>query len=307
MKISVYITSYNQKHYLPEAIESVLNQTLKPYQLIIIDDYSEDGSQELISAYHARYPKLITPVYHSQNIGIAYTRNEALERVKGDYVTFVDGDDRFLPDKLNKEAKILQNNEQAQIAFSNVYYINEDGERIGIWVESKNPPDGDVFYQTFARDFPVGRLFRSELVNYRAWKQIGLYDPSLLNLYEDYDMRIRLTKSLRTVYCDHPLSEYRLHQGGVSTVKFIQHFKALEYIYHKNKSLLNDLNQPERIYVTRQVKKLIARQAKYAAKEYYQEKQLIKAVKLLFDAKRYDPHVFRWSSLLRALLRHIIY
>jgi hypothetical protein len=66
-------------------------------------------------------------------------------------------------------------------------------------------------------------------------------------------MWIRLTKSLRVVCCDDPLSEYRRHNVGLSRVKFTRHFEALDYIYQKNKSLLNDLSKAERDYVNQKL------------------------------------------------------
>lgn len=290
MKISVYITSYNQKKYLIEAIESVLAQTLKPFQIIIIDDCSTDGSQDIISSYHKKYPELIIPVYHKENTGIAKTRIDALQIVKGDYVTFLDGDDRFLPTKLEKEIRILKENKDAQIVFSNFFYIDENGTRKRIWAEHKKPPVGYVFSQTFARDFPRQTLFRSELVDYRAWKRIGFHDTNL-SIYEDYDMRIRLTKQLKVAYCDEPLSEYRIHGDGLSRCKAIHHLETIKYIYRKNMPLLNDVNDEERNYVKGKLDSLLADIALKVSREFKQEKQNLLSIKYLFYAILSDPSI----------------
>jgi glycosyltransferase involved in cell wall biosynthesis len=290
MKISVYITSYNQKRYLKEAIESVLAQTLKPCQIIIVDDCSSDGSQELIAGFHSQHPDLIIPIYHTQNTGVTQVRIDALQVVAGDYVTYVDGDDRFLPTKLEKEARLLQASSHAQIAFSNNFYMTADGVHTGIWAEEVKPPEGDIFCQTFARDFPKRNLFRMELVNYHAWEKVGFYDPNL-QIYEDYDMRIRLTKHLRAVYYDEPLTEIRRCNTGLSSSKSGRHFEALDYIYQKNKALLVDLGDAERDYVTRKFGEWIARVATRASGEALNESQPHQAAKLLLDAWHYDPAV----------------
>lgn len=248
MNISVFITSYNQKNYLIESIESVLQQTLKPLQIVIVDDSSTDRSQEVIKGYHSRYPRLITPILHARNMGVAQARIDALKAVVGDYVTYVDGDDRFLPEKLENEAKRLRENPQAQIAFSNNYYMDQNGVHFGVWIEKEKPAEGDIFSQTFARDFPKKNLFRMELVNYPSWKSIGFHDPQL-SLYEDYEMRIRLTKTLQAVYVDKPLSEIRWHTRGLSKMGLSDHFMAIRYIYNKNKILLDCLNQDQKNYV----------------------------------------------------------
>jgi glycosyltransferase involved in cell wall biosynthesis len=192
------------------------------------------------------------PVYHTRNQGIAQTRIDGVRAADGDYVSHVDGDDRFLPTKLEKEARLLQDSANAQIAFSNYYYISSDGTRTGVWADQQKPPRGYVFCRTFARDFPKGSLFRNELVNYRAWKRIGFYDPSL-PLYEDYEMLIRLTKHLQVAYHDEPLSEYRRHESGLSRARAVDHLDALNYIRQKNNALLDDVSSSARAEVERKL------------------------------------------------------
>jgi glycosyltransferase involved in cell wall biosynthesis len=252
MKISVYITSYNQKAYLVEAIESVLAQTLRPHEIIIVDDASSDGSQEVIKAYATRHPDLVRPVLHTRNTGVARARTDALNSVTGDYVTYVDGDDRCLPTKLEKETGALARTPSAQIAFSNYYYIDEEGRRRGVWADEEKPPTGDVFCETYARAYPRRNLFRTELVNYRAWKRIGFYDPGLV-VFEDYDMRIRLTSKLRTTYCDEPLGEYRRHGGGLSSCARLRLLKTAEVVCGKNRPLLASLPLERRRWVEREL------------------------------------------------------
>jgi glycosyltransferase involved in cell wall biosynthesis len=244
-KISVYITSYNQKKYLIEAIESVLAQSLKAHEIIIVDDCSNDGSQELIAKYAQKYPNLIFPIYHTKNFGVVQTRLDALNAVTGDYVTYVDGDDRFLPEKLEHEFEILAEHPNAQIAFSNNYYINPAGQPIGRWIEEEKPPQGLIFKETFGRRFPKNSLFRMELVNYQAWKAVGFHDTAI-TIYEDFDMRIRMTKHFQAAFCDQPLSEIRMHDKGLSNLEAKQHLASLDFIFHKNRHLLDDLTESDR-------------------------------------------------------------
>ncbi len=306
MKISVYITSYNQKKYLIEAIESVLAQTLQPSQIIIADDCSFDGSQRLIKGYASRYPDLITPIYHEKNLGVTQTRIDALHMVTGDYVSYVDGDDRFLPTKLEKEARLLRDNCNIQVVFSNNYYITESGERSDVWANSESPPDGDVFCQTFARDFPRKNLFRMELINYHAWKVMGFHDPNL-KLYEDYDMRIRLSKKFRIAYYPEPLSEIRTHDKGLSNMPMSIHLEALEYIYKKNKILLADLDVSNREYIQSKLKPWLAKIATRTATQIINQgsKSLYaksKALGYFLKACSYHPKQFDIKLLKNILL-----
>lgn len=311
-KISVYITSYNQKTFLVEAIESVLNQTLSPYEIIIVDDCSTDGSPEVIAGYISRYPNLlITPIYHTHNQGVTQSRIDALQAVTGDYVTYVDGDDRFLPTKLEKEAKLLQENPDVKIVFSNYYYINSDGIRTEIWADGEIPPHGNVFCQTFARDFPKRNLFRNELIDYQAWRNIGFHDSSLY-LYEDYEMRIRMTKVLRVAYHDGPLAEYRSHKGGLSRAKAKEHLVALKYIYQKNTTLLDDISDNERKDIQRKVNGWMAEIAKRASDQaltgiQYHRANRRDAFKYWLESIRYNPKNFNLRFALQVMLPRRVY
>jgi glycosyltransferase involved in cell wall biosynthesis len=218
----------------------------------------------VIAGYASRYPA-ITPIYHAQNQGVAQTRIDALKAVTGDVVTYVDGDDRILPAKLEKEVQRLQAS-GAQMVFSDVYRIDAGGKRIGQWAGKKSLPQGMIFCQTFARDFPRGILFRHELVDYRAWKEVGFYDPNL-RIYEDYDMRIRLTKRLRVAYCDEPLSEYRRHDLGLRNARAAEKVSVFGYICEKNRPLLADLDDEKRQYVQGGLDKWQAHLLRMAAKE----------------------------------------
>ena len=245
-RITVFITSYNQKDFLIEAIESVLSQTLQPFEIIISDDCSNDGSQEVIARYAHKHPQLIRPFYHKQNIGIPRNKSFALEQTKGNLVTYLDGDDRFLPRKLELELDWLKSHPDSKIVFSNVYYINEKGERTGIWVEDDQKlPTGYVFSQAFSRDFPRGSLFRNELIDYDCLKKVGFFDSEFA-MYHDWELRIRLTKHFNVAYCPEILNEYRRHAEGISRSVPSHHFDEMERVYQKNKDLLTSLSETDR-------------------------------------------------------------
>ncbi len=292
MNISVYITSYNQKNFLREAVESVLAQTMRPAQIIIIDDCSTDGSRDVIIAYKSRFPSVITPVFHEQNTGIAQSRIDALRAVTGDYVSYVDGDDRFLPRKLEQEAHVLSEGTNAQAVFSNNYYISEEGERTGVWAENVLPPENDIFCETFARDFPKRNLFRMELIRYSALQNIGFHDPELA-LYEDFDLRIRLAKSATILYCNEPLSEIRVHRKGLSSRTADEHLAALNYIYKKNSPLLEDLDRRKKNYVSKRYYHWMSQIAQRAARRELQNGfhfgAKTNALRYLIKAFQYSP------------------
>jgi glycosyltransferase involved in cell wall biosynthesis len=306
-EVSVGITSYNQKDYLIEAIESVLNQTLQPHQVIIVDDCSTDGSQGVIVDYASRYPRLITPIFHGRNKGIARSRNEALRAVTGEFVTMLDGDDRFLPAKLEKEANLLVENRDASIAYSNFGYISAEGARADVWADNVMPPEGDVFYQVLARDFPRQNLFRNELVDHHAWERVGFYDPRFTS-YEDYEMRIRLTKSLKVKYTGELLTEYRIGHSGssLSNAGAAEHLANLEKIAQKSRNLLKDATPEQRKYVQRNLDIFLGDMAVRAMKRAIEGRGFVNngfnSLKFYLKSLRYQNGKIDYGFALKLLL-----
>lgn len=311
MNISVFITSYNQKAFLVEAIDSVLAQTLKPSQIVIVDDCSADGSQQVIKDYQSRYPDLITPILHTQNQGVAQARVHALQAVTGEYVTYVDGDDRYLPTKLEKEAAYLAACPDAQIVYSNNYYMTQDGRRTGTWITDKRPSQGDVFAQTLTRKFPRGSLFRMEMLPYALWLEVGFHDVALAVL-EDWDMRIRLSKHYRVAYLDEPLTEIRVHNSGLSSVSTAQKLAAFEYIWQKNKLLLSDMDVAEQHALAVEMDRLhayfIRRQAKEQLGAYPRPYQGSKSQAWAYYRQSWCYHrCLDWDLLLGLILPPRVY
>lgn len=300
MKISVYVTSYNQKAELIEAIDSVLDQTLKPFQIIIIDDHSSDGSQEVIESYANRFPDLIAPIFHDQNLGVGRTRSDALHAVTGDHVTYLDGDDRYLPTKLEMQAKILQADPRAEIVYCNDRYIRPNGDLFDFWTEDPDLlPEGDLFPQVFAWDFPKRIPFCMELINFEAWKRIGFYDQNL-RIYEDWDQRLRLTKAYRVACCREALTETRIHHRGLSSSKFAVHLSAVRYIYGKNRDLLDD--HPDRHAIETKFQKWLAKIERRAAWQAFEEGDRDQSRDLCLESLRHDLNPITLKLLTRSII-----
>jgi glycosyltransferase involved in cell wall biosynthesis len=301
-KISVFITSYNQKTYLIEAIESVLSQTLRPFEIIIVDDCSTDGSQKVIAGYAQVYPDLIKPYYHRRNLGIPANKRFALEHVRGDLVTYLDGDDRYIPEKLELELEIYQAHPEAKIVYSNYYYIDPEGQRIGLWADSNTPPPiGYVFPQVFGRCFPHGSLFRNELIEYQSLKKVGFYDDDLA-MYEDWELRVRLTNHYRVAYCPEPLAEYRIHSGGVSKSPSSSHYNELRKVYEKNRFLLESLPEADRVMIRKKLFTIFAHFAQLAAWEEAKKKNIRLGLKYWIESFKYNLKSFHHRLPVHILL-----
>ena len=113
--ISVMIGAYNAAPYLGEAIDSVFAQTYRPLELIVCDDGSDDGTADVAKSYGNR----LTYV-HQENKGNGGARNTAVTRAQGDFFAFLDADDRFVPDKLERQMAVLEADGEIDIVFGHV-------------------------------------------------------------------------------------------------------------------------------------------------------------------------------------------
>jgi len=244
-KISVTITSYNQKYFLNETIKSVLNQTLKPYEIIIADDCSTDGSIELIKSYEENYSDIINPIYQKKNLGIAKNRNSAFKKASGDLISWINGDDLFLPKKLEFELKTFLKNNNTKWVYSQVFYIDSMGNRFDL--RYKN----DFMYKKYNfKDviLNMGKEPAYQLIDYSILDEVGLFDENI-KVFEDWDFVIRLAKNQEFDYCPIPLSEYRQHNAGASKSNLNIHIQSVEKIFKKIMPLIIDLSSHDQLLI----------------------------------------------------------
>jgi len=287
MKISVYIPSYNQKEYLFQAVESVLNQTLRPFEILIIDDCSTDGSQELIRNLANANP-LVRYLFNETNEGIAGVRRKALENVRGDYFTYVDGDDLYLPNKLSIEAGLM-NSGKYDVAFSNNMYVDPDDPNDVKWIwaynKSEFPSPGNMHYETLARKFPRMSLFRMELINVDLLKSIGTYDQNL-QIYEDYDFRVRLSERAKINFSLEPTTKIRISKNGLSKSDPEVHRRNLEYIFAKHKQAIKSLPPPLKSRMQRRMKVILEKHGPSNGEKRNAKDTLLGTVLQLFRRKK---------------------
>lgn len=115
-KVSIIMPVYNAEKYVSEAIESVRNQSYENWELIIVDDGSTDRSPEIIDAYSRKDPRIKS--FHQKNQGVSMARNFALCQTHGEYVTFIDSDDVYHPDRLQRMVSVFENHPACDIVFS---------------------------------------------------------------------------------------------------------------------------------------------------------------------------------------------
>ncbi|MGL4378530.1 MAG: glycosyltransferase family 2 protein, partial [Microcoleaceae cyanobacterium] len=156
--VSVVIPSYNCAKYVGEAIESVFAQTYSNYEIIVIDDGSQDNTREVLEKYHDR----VNYVYQ-KNQGVSVARNHGIELAQGEFVAFLDADDYFFPDKLEAQMAIFQAKSHAGIVHSGWRRVNFQGEFIQDVQPWENVPYLDLeMWLRWKPVLPSAMIFRRE-------------------------------------------------------------------------------------------------------------------------------------------------
>ncbi len=127
-KISVITPAFNVAQYLPDTIKSVLAQTFTDYEMIIVDDCSSDNTYEIAQQYAKENPQ-IRVIRQEKNGGVSAARNTALNAAKGDFIAFLDADDKWMPDKLEKQYSFMKQN--GYVLTYTQYRMLLDGDEVG--------------------------------------------------------------------------------------------------------------------------------------------------------------------------------
>ena len=207
--VSVIIPTYNKALYLKEAIESVLNQTYKNLELLVIDDGSTDNTAEIIKLFNDN--RLI--YFYQNNKGPAAARNVGIENSKGEFIAFLDSDDLWLEEKLEKQIKFLKENNEVGMLGTGFYKIDENKNIIG---KKQFPADNDRLKKILIKFNPFAQssvILRKEVI-----QKVGKYDESFLES-EDYDFWLRIARYYKIANLPEYLVMKRFYKENLSPVK----------------------------------------------------------------------------------------
>lgn len=206
--ISVVIPVYNGEKTIRETIESVLNQTLADFELLIIDDGSQDSTLEVVASI--KDPRI--KVFSYPNANQAVSRNRGLSHAVGEYISFIDADDLWTPDKLEAQLTALQKDPQAALAYSWTDSIDEAGQffRVG----GHRSESGNVFILLALNDFIESGS--NPLIRKQALIEAGGFDAALTPA-EDWDMWLRLASRYHFVVVPLVQILYRVRANSSST------------------------------------------------------------------------------------------
>lgn len=261
--ISVVIPNYNNAKYLEDCLESIITQTHKNIEIVVVDDCSTDNSRDILNKYSEKY-SFIKLIFNEVNQGVGRNRDIGIRASIGDFITTLDSDDIFLDkDKLKKELElILKYQQQGEdiIAFSNIVLVDKNLKKLKEQ-SSSSIKEGNIYKYMITRDCMIPRDF---LFSKKQYLKTGGFDPNI-PIYEDWDLKIRLSKLFKFYYTRIDGIGYRRHGSGLSAVDFNEHKKWLNYVFNKNisQSGLNRLQRKmirtwfNRLFLKRKVRNLL--------------------------------------------------
>lgn len=190
---SVIIPSYNKAPYIRATLDSLAAQTYPDVEIIVVDDASSDESVEVVRAWAASHSLPLTLLEHEENRGVCRTLNDGLAVARGEYISCLAADDRYLPHKIASHVQLLADNPRASFVYGDARIEDPDGrilqESFTYAYQGGRFRQGNVFTDLLTANF-IAAL--TVTMRASALDAVGPYDESLP--YEDYDMWLRLAR-----------------------------------------------------------------------------------------------------------------
>ncbi|MBI4317895.1 MAG: glycosyltransferase [Chloroflexi bacterium] len=202
--VSVIIPVYNCERFIAEAVDSVLAQSFRDFELIVVDDGSTDRTAEVVKSYGPR----LTYIYQTNQERSA-ARNAGIRRASGQYLAFLDADDIWLPQKLERQIEVFDRAPEIGLVHSWAYFIDGSSQRLTFGTRNLagSPEAGNRAFESLL----FGNFIASPTPVIRAQcvRELGPFDESLVHV-EDWDMWLRISARYPIAFVPEPLAGYRI-------------------------------------------------------------------------------------------------
>lgn len=298
--ISIVLPIYNGEKYMKQSIDSIIDQTYKNWELIIIDDCSTDNTANIAKEYLKKDSRI--KYYKNEvNIRLPKTLNRGFSIAKGEYLTWTSDDNLFKKNALEKMYNALKLNNQAEFVYASCEIIDEYGRNVDYMYASKDGNKKIIGLNI------VGACF---MYTRKVYETIGDYDPKY-TLVEDYDYWLRIFAKFNTTYVEEILYAYRWHNGALtSTEKNEKINEVCEKVILKNRESFGNLDLLSKYYLYSGLHK--CRQSMTNDKNKYKYKYKIFSVyynvfhKLPERKKQYGVYGFARRTIVKLIRKEII-
>ena len=207
--VSVIVPVYNREHLIADTLDSILTQTYREFEVIAINDGSKDESLLILNRYADQYPGVFR-IIDQENTGQVVARNNGIKHAKGEYIAFLDSDDRWLPEKLAEQVPLFDQLDVG-LVYSGITKIDENGQ----------PFKEELCDPALTSDLYVNLLVRNQMtggtvvVKRAALCKVGLFDETFLAA-ENWDLWLRVCRDFKPALVNKPLVQYRVHTQNMS-------------------------------------------------------------------------------------------
>jgi glycosyltransferase involved in cell wall biosynthesis len=225
MSISVVIPAYNASRFIAETLESVLAQTLQPDEVLVIDDGSTDDTAAIAESFAPR-----VRVYRRSNQRQAAARNFGVQQATSEWIAFIDHDDLWEPNKLERQMAELARHPEADLCYTGHALLMQKGDTATIGRVVHAPPAKDIRRSLYEK---WTFLPSSVLIRRSTLTAVNGFDPTICQGNEDYELWLRLLHAgAKFAVCREPLIQYRRHERN--TLKNMAWFKEGIVIYRRH-------------------------------------------------------------------------
>jgi len=298
--VSVIITTYNRSNFLKKSTKSVLEQTYKKLELIIVDDCSTDETEQVV--YNIK-DKRVKYIRHNENMGVHQSRNDGILNSNGKFIAFLDDDDHWLPKKLEKQVDLfMKKNSNLGLIYTG--YYNALNGRIVAKVSPRR--------RGYLRDILINQNVVSTstvLVRAECFKKVGLFE--YIPFMEDWDMWIRISQYYEFDFVPDPLCIYNIHGNqATSNAKYriigqeimLSKYNELWQQNYPNK-LSNFLNSLGRLYYFTEFKQQSKRYFIQSIRNKFLQKSLFADLLLSKFLIRHFPMIFKINNASKNMIR----
>ncbi|GAX60275.1 glycosyl transferase family 2 [Candidatus Scalindua japonica] len=277
--VSVIIHTYNNEKFIAETIESVLGQTYKHFEIIVVDDGSVDSTRNELEPYMEKIK-----YHYKENGGIANAKNAGIRLSEAEFIAFLDHDDLWDPDKLKLQMECFNENPQVGLVYAK-YTSFRDGKELR--TKPEKGFSGWIFKELLSKSFIQTSTV---VVKRECLNDVGPYDESF-SLGDEYDMFLRIAKKFQCGFVDQGLTRYRVHDTNASKDDFLFDNENLG-VYKKVYNNFTDLDGVEK----KILRKRIARYSLKVAEGLHSQGRLEESKRYQKEARNYLPFYRRFTS-----------
>ena len=233
MFFSVILPTFNSSSFIDKALQSLMSQTYRKFEVIASDDGSKDNTVKILKKYKKLFKKkkINLIIIENSHFGPGYARNKAIEKSKYEWLAFLDSDDVWHKDKLLKVLKKKNKNQKINCIIHNEIYINRNKKKIYYDYTNMFSNNKSIFEQLFYQNFlsPTSTCIKKSLV-----EKHKMFDASLPN-GQDYDLWLKIGNELKILKLDLYLAYYHERQDNISSRPYLLRIKNILKIVNRYK------------------------------------------------------------------------